>query len=151
MFLNCFLTFLYLLNTICTFLIASWLNLTTYLLTCPITCVPLMVPHDWICLITCSSVLVTMNSQGIKPIKVTTTKQAQACWFPWIIEGCKWDNMSRIRLLLGLFLVEYFKNILKKFFKKQFLILIIFLYYYFNVYVKYFKIYVIVKSFEIYL
>jgi len=66
-------------------------------------------------------------------------------------KGCKWDNISRTHLLLGLFLVEYFLEYSLKGFNK------IFKFFYnlkninVKVYVKYFKIYLIVKSFEVYL
>jgi hypothetical protein len=60
--------------------------------------------------------------------------------------------MNYIHLLLGLFLEEYFleyifliiQKKLQNFFK-------ISLYYYVKVYIKYFKIYVIFKNFEVYL
>jgi hypothetical protein len=101
-----FLHFYTSLTPFCTFLIASWLNFTIYPFTFPTTCVPSMVPYDWICLIIGSNVLVTMNSQGIN-LKVTTTGQAEVCWFPWIVKRCKRENTSHTHLLLGLLLVDF--------------------------------------------
>jgi len=66
--------------------------------------------------------------------------------------GCKKDNMSHTHLLRGLFLkeysLEYSLKILQKYLQKY---LHFILFYCVKVYVRDFKIYVIFKSFEVYL
>jgi hypothetical protein len=62
-----------------------------------------------------------------------------------LVIRCKQDNINHTYLLLGLLLGEFFKNNKKKS-SRNFL-----KYYYVKVYVKHFKIYMIFRSFEVYL